>query len=344
MANNYTEGTGALIFDGEPKLSPVASILMSHIHQYDKEYAQGFYLEDGAYVSSEDLTVSLIDYALGLIKDDASKKTLRHKFGKMKKECAEYKHTAFQKLPDLLRKAGVPVNDMLAGAIRDQVAHPLDYVHAVVDDKDSNLLAVSYEDSYRCDKMQLGEFGGVGYYYSRNINFVSSSSQTVSYGADLDKAIVDRDMPAITALVSRQLAKVVDAILDPDIRYQVAKKLLAGEALHTVEDVVASQVDADDKEPRNFPDNLGTKLFSEILDHVEAVAEIGEQYGMATLVDLMYLLQVLANHKPGGKGFIEQNFGSRIVEFLKSLPNGMDYLKFVSTDLSDGYKAVGGAS
>lgn len=344
MANNYTDGTGAFVFDGEPRLSPVSTILMSHIHQYDKEYASGFYLEEGAYVSPEDLMASLIEYALGLVKDDASRTTLKRRLEKAKKECSDYKHKVIQKLPILLREAGVPVNDALAEAIRDEASHPIDYVHAVIDDKDSNLLSVSYEECYRCDKMRQGEFGGLGYYYSRNVRFVSGSYQTVSYGVDLNAAIVNRDIPAIADLVSRQLAKVVDAILDPDIRHQVAMKLLAGEALHTVEDGAVSQVDADDKEPENIPDNLGAKLFSEILDQVEAVAGIGEQYGMATLVDLMYLLQVLAKHKPGGKGFIEQIFDSRIVEFLKTLPNGDVYLEFVSTEMCGSAKSAGGAS
>lgn len=81
--------------------------------------------------------------------------------------------------------------------------------------------------------------------------------------------------------------------------------------------------------------NLGERLFAEILDNVETVAGICEQYGQQSLVDLMYLLQVLARHKPGGKEYIEQTHGSRIVEFLKTLPNGEDYLKFVSTELGD---------
>lgn len=344
MANNYTDGTGTFVFDGEPKLSPVSTILMNHIHQYDKEYAHGFYLEEGAYVSPEDLMESLIDYALGLIEDDATRKKLKHKLEKAKKECLEYKHKAIQKLPILLREAGVPVNDALAEAIRNETSHPLDYVHAVIDDKASNLLATGYQESYTCDKKRIVEFGGMGCYLSRNVHFVSGSYQTVTLGADLDKAIADRDMPAITALISQRIAKVVDAIRDPDIRHQVAKKLLAGEALTTVEDGVVSQVDGDDREPENIPENLGVKLFSEILENVEAVAVVGEQFGSATLVDLIYLLQVLAKHKPGGKGYIEQTFDSRIVEFLKTLPNAARYLKFVSTKMCEGIKSVGGAS
>ncbi len=346
MANNYTDGTGAFVFDGETRLSPVSTILMNHIHQYDKEYAHGFFLEEGAYVSSEDIAESLIDYALSLVKDDVSKESLKRKLEKAKTECSEHKHKAFLKLPILLRQAGVTINDALAEAIANEATHPIDYVLAVIDDKDSNLLAASYEESDG-DKMRLGEFGGVGYFYSRNVHFVSSSSQTVGYGADLDKAIANRDMPTITALVSRQFAKAVDAILDSDIRYQVAKKLLAGEALHTVEDGVVSQVDGDDKEPVNIPDNLGVKLFNEILANVETIAGVGEQYGMQTLVDLTYLLQLLATHQPrrSAREFIEQTFGSRIVEFLKTLPNGKDYLKYVSTELChESGKSAGGAA
>ncbi|MHB8698659.1 MAG: hypothetical protein ACYC9J_11640 [Sulfuricaulis sp.] len=343
MANNYTEGTGALVFDGEPKLSAVSAILMDHVHQYEGK--DGFYLEEGAYVSPEDLAESLIDYALGLIKDDASSKTLKRKLEKAKKECSQFKHKAFQKLPILLREAGVPVNDALAEAIRNETSHPIDYVQAVVDDKDSNLLAVSYEECYRCEKMRPGEFGGLGYFHSRNVYFVSGSYQTVTFSADLDKAIAARNMAAITALVSQRIAKAVDAIRDPDIRHQVAKKLLAGEALHAVEDGAVIQADGDDRELESIPENLGVKLFNEILSSVEAISAIAETHGQQTLVDLIYLLQLLANHKPGDKRFIEQTYGSRIVDFLRGLPNGTDYLEYVATNLSDeSGKSAGGAA
>lgn len=347
MANNYTDGTGTLVFDGEPKLSPVSAIIFDHIHQYDKKYAHGFFLEEGAYVSPEDLAESLIDYALSLVKDDASSKTLKRKLEKAKKDSHAYDHKAIQKLPILLREAGVPVNDALAEAIVNEATHPIDYVHAVIDDKDSNLLAVSYEEAYSCDKMRLGEFGGVGYFYSRNVHFVSSSSQTVGYGADLDKAIEDRNLPAMTALVSQHLAKTLGAILDPDIRSQVAEKLLSGEALHIVEDGVVSQVDGDGRKPASLPENHGVKLFNEILANVETIAGVGEQYGTQTLVDLMYLVQLLTTYQPrrSAREFIEQSYGSRIVDFLETLPNGKDYLKFVSTELCrESVKSAGGVA
>lgn len=335
MANNYTEGTGAFVFDGEPKLSPVSTILMSHIHQYDKEYQPGFYLDEDAYVSCEDVVKSLIGYALKQLKNDAENKTLKLKLEKVKAECSQFEYEAFQKLPDLLREAGVSVNDTLAEAIRNEATHPIDYVLAVIEDRESNLLAAAYEEAYRCDKLRLGEFGGVGFYYSRNVNFISGSSQGVNYGADLDKAILNQDMPAITALVSKQLAKVLDAILNSDLRQQVAKKLLAGEALHIIEDGVTSQVDGDEKQPEYIPSNLSIEFFKEILANVETVAGIGEQYGQQTLIDLIYLQNFLARYKPGSAAFIEQTHGSRIIEFLHTLPNGKRYLKFVSADLSD---------
>lgn len=44
MANNYSEGTGTLVFDGEPKLSPISEIVMDHVH---RSGGDGFYLDEG---------------------------------------------------------------------------------------------------------------------------------------------------------------------------------------------------------------------------------------------------------------------------------------------------------
>jgi hypothetical protein len=327
MANNYTQGTGAFVFDGEPVLSPVSKILMDHVRQYD--HKSGFYLEEGSYVQPEDVAVSLIDYALSLIKDEVSSRTLKQKLVKARNECEGYKEKAFQILPILLREAGVAVNETLAQAIREQTTHPIEYVLAIVNDKDSNLLSVSYEEAHTCSKMRPGEFGGAGYYYSRNVNFVSSSQHAFYYGGNLDTALVKSDMHEIRKIVSRQLAHVVDAIRDPDIRTREARNLLAGDALLVIEK-------RDETKP--VPGNLGEKLFTEILDNVETVTSIGEEYGMATLVDLMYLLQVLAKHQPGAKDYIEQTLDSRVIEFLGTLPNGADYIKFVSTAFNEEIK------
>lgn len=295
---------------------------------------------------ADDLAESLIDYALGLIEDDKAGTKLKHKLEKAKSGGFENRSKHVMKLPDLLREAGVPINDALAQAIIEEVSHPLDYVHAVIDDKDSNLIACSYQEGWWCDKLRRGEQGGLGSFYSRHAHFAVNSYLAVSYGADLDKALDKKDLPSITAVVSKLLAKSVEAISDPDIRFQVAKKLLAGEALHTVEDGCVSQMDGDEGKPKYIPENLGVRLFNEILDNVETVSAVGEQFGQQTLVDLMYLTQLLATHVPrkSAREFIEQTHGSRIVEFLKTLPNGKDYLKFVSTELCDEAKSNGGAS
>lgn len=119
MANNYTDGTGSLVYDGEPKLSPMSTILMKHVHQYDTQYAKGFYLEDGAYVSTDDVVADLVDYALTLTGEDKPGSTkLRRQLDKTKQECIDGKHDAYQRLPGLLRQAGVPVNDALERAVR----------------------------------------------------------------------------------------------------------------------------------------------------------------------------------------------------------------------------------
>lgn len=85
-------------------------------------------------------------------------------------------------------------------------------------------------------------------------------------------------------------------------------------------------------QPQTFP-NPAVKLFEEILASVETVAGIAEIYGAQTLVDLVYLLGILAKDEPKSELWIEQTHGSRIVEFLMTLPSGREFAAYVSTEL-----------
>lgn len=112
---------------------------------------------------------------------------------------------------------------------------------AVADDEASNLLQVQYEEANTCDKMRLGEFGGGGVFYSRYVDFCQFSGAGVQFAEQLHNAIRDAKRDEVLALVVRQTAKVLNAIRDPDLRDQVAREVLKGDALATVEDGIVNE-------------------------------------------------------------------------------------------------------
>jgi hypothetical protein len=238
MADNYNDGTGTFVFEGERRLSPVSQVLMANIHQY--EDGTGFFLEEGAYVSPVNVTADLIDHALTLVSDDTpKKKKLRRQLEKVRGD--HHNHDACEQLPDLLRKAGIKVNDTLECALRNESSHPIDYAMAVVDDDESSLAQVSWEEAYTCSKMRPGEFGGGGVFYSRLVDHSQFSGATVQFAQNLHNAICDGNHDEVLSLVARQLANVLNAIRNPDLREQAANELLKGEAMRTVEDGIVNQ-------------------------------------------------------------------------------------------------------
>ncbi len=331
MADSYSDGTGHFVFAGEePKLSPVAQMIMDEIPKYPSGY--GFYFESDAYFSQEDFQEKLIcEYP-------ALRQSVGNDTEKLAKELAHWP-TFLKKL----KEAGVPISEPFLNALAGCDSNALDYLVAVVADQESNLIAISYQEAQHCSKMRPDEFGGFGMYESRCLQIQSSSQDAVNYGYALDGALSGKGDTTPEAVVARQLANVVSCIKDSNVRELVANKLLAGEALAIVEDGIVNHAeDSQASAPEETSGNLGARLFDEILDNVETIAGIGEQYGQQTLVDLMYLLQVLARYKPGDKEYIEQTCDSRIVEFLKALPNGQEYLKFVSDELSNEIRNTAG--
>lgn len=241
MANNYTDGTGALVYNGDPRLSPVSQLLMKHVHQYHD--GSGFYLEEGAYVSPEDVAADLIDHAITLLdsNDAPEYSDLRRQLAHIKDRQLDYGHETAQRFPELLRQAGVAVNDMLDRALRDQATHPLDYVIAVIEDPQSNLRSTRYQEAFTCDKQRLDEFGGAGVYWSRHVDFAQSSYGAVQFAEKLDAAIASQDEGAVTDVIAWRINEVLNAIRDSECRERVARELLKGTVLDLVEDGIVNR-------------------------------------------------------------------------------------------------------
>jgi len=92
-----------------------------------------------------------------------------------------------------------------------------------------NLAAIQFEGCWYCSKPRLFEFGGNGCYLSREVRFISSSSQALQLGDQLRKTIVAADIEEASALIALEtinlLAGVSDEPFRMNLRRRVAERL-----------------------------------------------------------------------------------------------------------------------
>lgn len=75
-------------------------------------------------------------------------------------------------------------------------------------------------------------------------------------------------------------------------------------------------------------DNLAQRFYEEVLEATESVCGIAEQYGQMTLVDIFHLLGVLTEGDRH-KSFIDEYCGSRVIEFVDTLPSAAAYRPYI---------------
>lgn len=96
-------------------------------------------------------------------------------------------------------------------------------------DDGHNLTAIQFEGCWYCSKPRLFEFGGNGCYLSREVRFISSSSQALQLGDQLRKTIVAADIEEASALIALEtinlLAGVSDEPFRMNLRRRVAERL-----------------------------------------------------------------------------------------------------------------------
>ena len=74
--------------------------------------------------------------------------------------------------------------------------------------------------------------------------------------------------------------------------------------------------------------DLGRQFMSELLDSVETLTGVGDEYGTQTLADLMYLHGAILSD-----GFIEvYPQGSAVTLVIESLPSASTWKQFVQVD------------
>lgn len=219
--NCYSDGTGKLRFAAGPVLSPIGEAILRRVNTREHTFV---YESEGDHVSASEVLDDLIGHVVAAPSAEAT--------------AADFEDLDVEHTVAALRKHGLRIGRSLERAITEEASHPVDYLCAVVDDEESNLLAISYEQADHADRMAPGQFGGSATYYSRNVDYVDSTSGALAFAEELDLFIATDDTEEILNLVSRRLAMTLQAIRDPLLRERIAFKLLDGQAFAIVEDAI----------------------------------------------------------------------------------------------------------
>ncbi|WP_238897536.1 hypothetical protein [Achromobacter xylosoxidans] len=88
-----------------------------------------------------------------------------------------------------------------------------------------NLVAVQFEGCWHCSKPRLFEFGGNGWYLSREVHIVGSSSQSLHLGDQLRKAILANDVEEASALIALEAGSLLAGVSDEDFRMCLRRRV-----------------------------------------------------------------------------------------------------------------------
>lgn len=93
-----------------------------------------------------------------------------------------------------------------------------------------NLAAIQFEGCWHCSKPRLFEFGGEGFFLSREVKVYSSSSQALHLGLELRQAILADDLDKAAARIAKETLSLLAGIdgepLRDRLRIRVFEQLL----------------------------------------------------------------------------------------------------------------------
>jgi len=231
MADMYQNGTGELIYDGNQRLSVVAQQLILLLNRYQD--GQGFYREDSESISDEDIRTAILkathpEFLIGTHDDSDI-------YGVDKGGFLQ-----------LLKSIGVVLAPCYQNLFGEDYVQPLDVVMSITKDTESNLRGVAYEEAMTCSRMRPGEFGGYGCYVTDKVSLHTNTADASRFGAPLDRALRGEGDETPENVLARMLSTVLDTVNDLDVRKQLARCLLTGVALATVEDAIVNHPGADE--------------------------------------------------------------------------------------------------
>lgn len=216
MPNNYYEGTGVLVLD---KVTPVITALFrsSKLDPHHPGNGQAYIASSSVKKSAQwsDIHESLLHLSCKLdlpCPDDNTERTLVQTLTLL----AQHFHTE-SKLADLLTKH--TIND------DDEVEFATLFYLATCFDDGHGLQEIHFEGAWYCSKLRLFQFGGHGFFLSREFEVYGNSTEHISMGVELRKAILKQDINTAADLLFANLSTVITGISDEKIRQDVTTEL-----------------------------------------------------------------------------------------------------------------------
>lgn len=93
-------------------------------------------------------------------------------------------------------------------------------------DDGHGLKEIQFEGCWHCSKPRLFEFGGDGYFISREFEVSNASGQSIQFGHGIRQALLAQDLDGVAALIVRETRRLLDGVQDDAQRQQVQQRLL----------------------------------------------------------------------------------------------------------------------
>ncbi|MBJ7223597.1 MULTISPECIES: hypothetical protein [unclassified Brenneria] len=216
MANNYYEATGLLVLD---QVTPIITALFGGL-KLDASYpgdGQAYialnYQDSCAHWDTICEDLAAIATSLGLSNPDEQTlpsidqilEVLSHHFGADQDEALEnlIEHHPFEDV--------VQLDALFLIATRFDDGH--------------GLKEIRMQGCWGSSKPRLFEFGGDGYFLSRECTVSSDSSQAVNLGNDLRKALLINDLNGAADVFVREARRMLDGVNDDAQRAQLQQRL-----------------------------------------------------------------------------------------------------------------------
>lgn len=215
MANNYYDATGVLILD---KVTPIITALFG-----------GFKL-DASFPDDGQAYIALIAGDGGAHWDDICEDLATLAVSLGLSQPYEQQPAIGQVLEILSKHFGAGQDEALENLIEhhsfeDDADLDALFLIATRFDDGHGLQAIQFEGCWHCSKPRLFEFGGDGYFISREFEVYGASGQPIQFGNGIRQALLVRDLDKVTELIARETQRLLNGLKDDLQRQQVQQRL-----------------------------------------------------------------------------------------------------------------------
>lgn len=217
MANNYYDATGVLVLD---QITPVITALFDGLNL------------DAAYPGNGEAYIALISESNAALWDDIHE-SLAKLATSLGLPMPDEELPPIEELLELLAKHfGTDQDEALVQMIEEhrfEDTADLDALFLIATrfNDSHNLSEIRFEGSWRCDKPRLFEFGGEGWYLSREFETFSISGQALQLGPEIRRALLADELDKAAALIAREANRLLAGINDAARREQLRNRVAA---------------------------------------------------------------------------------------------------------------------